>query len=57
MKQVRQKIEDAVALLDKKPLDLGKFSRLICLVQSKKEKADLLYLRGKCLDYIPEYTK
>ena len=24
---------------------------------AKKEKATLLYLRGKCLDYIPEYTK
>jgi hypothetical protein len=27
------------------------------LVQNKKEKADLLYLRGKALDYLPEYTK
>lgn len=24
---------------------------------AKKEKADLLFLRGKCYDYIPEYTK
>lgn len=35
-------------MLDTKPLDL---------VQKKKEKAELLYLRGKCLDFIPEYTK
>lgn len=27
------------------------------LVPQKKEKANLLFLRGKCLDYIPEYTK
>lgn len=27
------------------------------IVPSKKEKAELLYLRGKCLDYIPQYTK
>jgi Tfp pilus assembly protein PilF len=26
-------------------------------VQKKKEKATLLYLRGKCLDFLPEYTK
>lgn len=29
----------------------------ILLVQNKKEKAELLYLRGKCLDYLPEYSK
>jgi hypothetical protein len=27
------------------------------LIQNKKEKADMLYLRGKCLDFEPEYTK
>lgn len=26
-------------------------------MSAKKEKADLLFLRGKCYDYIPEYTK
>lgn len=25
--------------------------------KNKKEKAELLYLRGKCMDYLPEYTK
>ena len=27
------------------------------IVQNKKDKADLLYLRGKALDYLPEYSK
>jgi hypothetical protein len=27
------------------------------LVSNKKERADLLYLRGKSLDYLPEYSK
>ena len=27
------------------------------IVQNKKEKAELLYLRGKALDFIPEYTR
>lgn len=27
------------------------------IVQDKKEKADLLYLRGKALDCLPEYSK
>lgn len=27
------------------------------LISDKKEKAELLYLRGKALDYLPEYTK
>jgi tetratricopeptide (TPR) repeat protein len=35
-------------LLDTKPIEF---------VQNKKEKADLLYLRGKSLDYLPEYSK
>ena len=26
-------------------------------VSSKKEKAELLYLRGKVLDFLPEYSK
>jgi tetratricopeptide (TPR) repeat protein len=37
-----------VALLDTKPIEF---------VQNKKEKADLLYLRGKALDFLPEYSK
>lgn len=37
-----------MALLDTKPIDL---------IQNKKEKADMLYLKGKCLDFNPEYTK
>jgi len=35
-------------LLDTKPTDL---------VSNKKEKAELLYLRGRALDFLPEYTK
>lgn len=41
-------MDEALALLDTKPLDL---------VQNKKEKAQLLFMRGKCLDFLPEYTK
>jgi tetratricopeptide (TPR) repeat protein len=26
-------------------------------VQNKKEKAELLFLKGKTLDFLPEYTK
>jgi hypothetical protein len=26
-------------------------------VSDKKEKAELLYLRGRALDFLPEYTK
>ena len=35
-------------MLDTKPIEL---------VQNKREKADLLFLRGKALDYLPEYSK
>jgi DNA-directed RNA polymerase subunit F len=27
------------------------------MVQNKKEKADLLYLRGKTMEYDPEFSK
>ena len=27
------------------------------MVQNKKEKAELLYLRGRALDFLPEYSK
>lgn len=27
------------------------------LEKNKKNKADFLYLRGKCMDFLPEYTK
>ena len=47
-KVMKAKIEAALALLDERPLDL---------IQSKKEKADVLYYRGKCMDFLPEYTK
>jgi cytochrome c-type biogenesis protein CcmH/NrfG len=47
-KQIRAKIEQSLALLDQKPIDL---------VQNKKEKADLHYLRGKTLEYDPEFSK
>ena len=29
----------------------------MCIVTNKKEKAELLYLRGKTLDFLPEYTR
>ena len=35
-------------MLDTKPIDM---------VQNKKEKAELLYLRGRALDFLPEYSK
>ena len=41
-------MDKSISLLDQKPIDL---------IQNKKEKADMLYLRGKTLDYNPEYTK
>lgn len=41
-------MDEALQLLDTKPIDL---------IQNKKEKAEMLYLRGKCLDFNPEYTK
>ena len=27
------------------------------LVQNKKEKAEILFLRGKAMDFLPEYSK
>jgi len=33
------------------------FAPLIISEQNKKDKAHLLYLRGRTLDYLPEYTK
>ena len=48
VKVIRTKLDEGVALLDTKPIDL---------VQNKKEKAELLYLKGKVLDFLPEYTK
>ena len=48
VKKIRETLEQATALLDTKPIDL---------VSNKKEKADLLYLRGRALDFLPEYTK
>lgn len=45
---IKAKIDEITAILDTKPIEF---------VQNKKEKADLLYLRGKALDYLPEYSK
>ena len=41
-------MDETLALLETKPIDL---------IQNKKEKAEMLYLKGKCLDFNPEYTK
>ena len=58
LKVLRAKIEEALLLLDQKPVDLGKYFKILTRkVQTKKEKAELLYLRGRCLDFIPQYTK
>ena len=48
LRQIKAKIDEIVAVLDTNPVEF---------VQNKKEKADLLYLRGKALDYFPEYSK
>jgi len=48
VKKIRELLDASCALLDAKPIDL---------VQNKKEKAELLYLRGRTLDFLPEYTK
>ena len=48
VKKLRENLDAACALLDTKPIDL---------VQNKKEKAELLYLRGRALDFLPEYTR
>lgn len=45
---MKQRLDEALNLLDTKPLDL---------IQNKKEKADMLYLRGKSMDFLPEYSK
>jgi tetratricopeptide (TPR) repeat protein len=47
-KLLKAKIDEILAMLDTKPIEF---------VQNKKEKADLLYLRGKTLDFLPEYSK
>lgn len=47
-KQLKTKIDEITALLDTRPIEL---------VANKREKADLLYLRGRALDYLPEYSK
>ena len=41
-------MEECIKILDKNPIDL---------IQNKKEKAEMLYLRGKTLDFNPEYSK
>ena len=48
MKRIRTELDAACALLDTKPIDM---------VQNKKEKAELLYLRGRALDFLPEYSR
>lgn len=47
-KQIKAMIDEIIALLDTKPIEF---------VQNKRERADLLYLRGKTLDFLPEYSK
>mmetsp|Transcript_31520 Transcript_31520/g.39203 ORF Transcript_31520/g.39203 Transcript_31520/m.39203 type:complete len:93 (-) Transcript_31520:1188-1466(-) len=48
VRKIRELLDASCAMLDTKPIDL---------VQNKKEKAELLYLRGRTLDFLPEYTK
>jgi len=48
-KVIKQKIEEVIELLDTKPIEeVG---------DNKIEKAHLHYLRGKTLDFLPEYSK
>lgn len=64
-KVIKEHIDSAIVLLDSKPVEgVGKFqiswrqlthSNFTDL--SKKDKAHLHYLRGKILDFQPEYTK
>jgi len=48
LRKIRELLDASCALLDNKPIDL---------VQNKKEKAELFYLRGRVLDFLPEYTR
>ena len=48
IKKIRETLDAATAVLDTKPLDL---------IQNKKEKAELMYLRGRVLVFLPEYTR
>lgn len=48
VKVIKAKIDETVTILDSKQIDM---------ISNKKEKAELLFLRGKCLSYLPEYTK
>jgi len=48
VRKIRELLDASSTLLDTKPVDL---------VQNKKEKAELLYLRGRVLDFLPEYTR
>ena len=47
-KNIKAMMEECIKILDKNPIDL---------IQNKKEKAEMLYLRGKTLDFNPEYSK
>ena len=48
IKKIRETLDAATAVLDTRPLDL---------IQNKKEKAELMYLRGRVLVFLPEYTR
>jgi len=47
-KKIRETLDTTTALLDSKPIDI---------ITNKREKAELLYLRGRSLVFLPEYTK
>ncbi len=59
LKVIKAKIDEAIALLDTKPIESqGKHFRAIFVLDlDKKQKAHLLYLRGRIMDFIPEYSK
>jgi len=48
-KVIKEHIDNAIAILDTKPIEDAELN--------KKDKAHLHYLRGKVLDFLPEYTK
>lgn len=48
LKVIKQKADITIALLDQKPFEI---------IKNKKQKAEILYLKGKCMDFLPEYSK
>ena len=65
-KKIKEQIDGALALLDAEPFEVCKYFSKCAFISfnwflfsesSKKQKAEHLYLKGKCMDFLPEYTK